>query len=65
MEKYKEIFKTQSINLVNDLILVFPNDIFLEKVKHDLILYFKDENFVLKLREYFTKDIESSIVNKN
>ena len=65
MEKYKELFKTQSINLVNDLILVFPNDMFLEKVKQDLIIYLKDENFVFKLREYFTKDIESSIMNKN
>ena len=65
MEKYKELFKTQSINLVNDLILVFPNDMFLEKAKQDLIIYLKDENFVFKLREYFTEDIESSIMNKN
>ena len=30
--KYKQIFKNQVINFINDLILVFPNDIFIEKV---------------------------------
>ena len=31
--KYKEIFKTQAINLVDDLMIVFPNDIFIQKIK--------------------------------
>tara|TARA_B100000963_G_C22464638_1_gene597338 strand:+ start:539 stop:898 length:360 start_codon:yes stop_codon:yes gene_type:complete len=62
--KYKEIFKTQALNLVNDLILVFPNDIFIEKVKEDLIIYLKDENFSIKLKEYFTLEIEECIINK-
>ena len=63
--KYKKIFKTQAINLINDLLLVFPNDIFIEKVKEDLIIYLKDENFILKLNQYFSLEIEECIINKD
>ena len=63
--KYKEIFKIQAINLVNDLMLVFPNDIFIQKVKEDLIIYLRDENFVTKLNEYFSPDLERCIRNKD
>tara|TARA_B100000242_G_C42805128_1_gene374397 strand:- start:6 stop:365 length:360 start_codon:yes stop_codon:yes gene_type:complete len=63
--KYKEIFKIQAINLVNDLILVFPNDVFIQKVKEDLIIYLSDENFVIKLNEYFTPELETSIKNRD
>jgi hypothetical protein len=63
--KYKEIFKTQAINLINDLLLVFPNDIFIEKVKEDLIIYLKDENFILKLNQCFSSEMEQCIINKD
>jgi hypothetical protein len=63
--KYKEIFKTQAINLVDDLMIVFPNDVFIQKIKQDLIIYLKDENFVIKLNEYFSPEVEQCIRNKN
>ena len=63
--KYKEIFKTQAINLVDDLMIVFPNDIFIQKIKQDLVIYLKDENFVIKLNEYFSPEVEQCIKNKN
>ena len=63
--KYKEIFKTQAINLANDLILVFPNDIFIKKVKEDLVIYLRDENFILKLNQYFSLEMEQCIINKD
>ena len=37
--------------------------IFYEKVKEDLIIYLKDENFSIKLKEYFS-EIEECIINK-
>ena len=63
--KYKKIFKIQAINLANDLILVFPNDFFIQKVKEDLVIYLSDENFDIKLNEYFSPELETSIKNRD
>ena len=63
--KYKNIFKIQAINFMEDLILVFPDDIFIKKVKDDLIIYLSDDNFKIKLKEYFTQNLEDGIKTKD
>ena len=59
--KYEKLFKIQLENLIDDLILVFPNDNFIFKIKTDLPFYIKDNNFVKKLDYYFNSELEERI----
>ena len=63
--KYEKLFKIQLGNLVDDLILVFPNDNFILKIKTDLPFYLKDNNFVKKLDNYFNSELEEKIKKKD
>ena len=61
----RTFLKSKFINLVDDLILVFPNDIFIKKVKEDLIIYLSDDNFKFKLKDYFSQNLEDGIKLKD
>jgi hypothetical protein len=64
-EKLEKIFKIQLINLVNDLLIVFSQDTFLLEIKNQLILKINNRNFFPEIKEYFNKDIEQCIIEKN
>tara|TARA_B110001469_G_C9610739_1_gene303833 strand:- start:702 stop:1064 length:363 start_codon:yes stop_codon:yes gene_type:complete len=60
----KEIFKIQTINFINELLLVFNNDTLLENIKEKIIIQFRDEYFFNNLRNKFSKNIEDGINQK-
>ncbi len=64
-EKLEEIFKIQLINLINDLLIVFSQDTFLLEIKNQLILTINNRNFFTEIKEYFNKNIEQCIIEKN
>ena len=64
-EKLEEIFKIQLINLINDLLIVFSQDTFLLEIKNQLILKINNRNFFPEIKEYFNKDVEQCITEKN
>tara|TARA_B100000795_G_C22803805_1_gene443524 strand:- start:2527 stop:2889 length:363 start_codon:yes stop_codon:yes gene_type:complete len=63
--KLKEIFKIQTINFINDLLLVFNNDNLIKNIKEKIILQLEDNNFFNNLNIYFSKNIENGINTKN
>ena len=64
-EKLEEIFKIQLINLINDLLIVFSQDSFILEIKNQLILKINNRNFFPEIKEYFNKDVEQCITEKN
>ena len=63
--KLENIFKIQLINLFNDLLIVFSNDSFLLELKLVLEDKIKNPDFFKDLSQYFCKDVEDCINNKN
>ena len=64
-QKLEQIFKIQLINLINDLLVVFSQDSFILEVKSQFQNKMEQPNFFITLTQYFSKDIEECIINKN
>ena len=64
-KKLEEIFKIQLINLVNDLLIVFQQDLFLLEMKKQALTKIKSKSFFSEIKEYFSNDIEQCILEKN
>ena len=63
--KYKQIFKIQTINLINDLLLVFDNDQMIINIKEKMLISFDEKYFFNNLSKYFSKNIEFGINNRD
>lgn len=61
---YRKIFKLQFNNFLNEIVDIF-NDEFIINVKKQIIDYMEREDFYEVLGNYFTKDFENNIKNRN
>jgi hypothetical protein len=63
--KYKQIFKIQTINLINDLLLVFDKDPMIITIKDKMLISFNEKDFFDNLNQYFSKNLELGINNRD
>lgn len=61
---YRKIFKLQLNNFLNELINIY-NDEFIKNVQIQIIEYMEREDFYELLGNYFTKDFENKIKNRD
>ena len=64
-KQIEKVFKIQLINLFDDLLIVFKQDTFLLELKTQAIKKINEENIFIEMKEYFNKDIEKYILEKN